>query len=113
LNCPALPALREDGSLAPGEADRRLPGNLNVSFAHVEGEALLLAMKDVAISSGSACTSATVKHSNVLKAIGVPDLLAHASIRFGLGRSNTAEEVDFAVGAAAKGVKRLRAMAPL
>ena len=113
LNGPALPALSEGGSLAPGELERRLPGNLNVSFAHVEGEALLLAMKDVAVSSGSACTSATLKPSHVLKAIGVPDLLAHASIRFGLGRPNTAEEVDFAVEAAAKGVKRLREMAPL
>jgi cysteine desulfurase len=113
LNGPALPALSEDGSLAPGEVERRLPGNLNVSFAHVEGEALLLAMKDVAVSSGSACTSATLKPSHVLKAIGVPDLLAHASIRFGLGRRNTAEEVDFAVEAAQRGVKRLREMAPL
>lgn len=113
LNGPALPALSDDGSLAPGVSDRRLPGNLNVSFAHVEGEALLLAMKDVAVSSGSACTSATLKPSHVLKAIGVPDLLAHASIRFGLGRRNTAEEVDFAVEAAGRGVKRLREMAPL
>ncbi len=113
LNGPALPALLEDGGLAPGAVERRLPGNLNVSFAHVEGEALLLAMKDVAVSSGSACTSATLKPSHVLKAIGVADLLAHASIRFGLGRSNTAEEVDFAVQAAARGVKRLREMAPL
>ena len=70
-------------------------------------------MKDVAVSSGSACTSATLKPSHVLKAIGVPDLLAHASIRFGLGRRNTAEEVDFAVEAAGRGVKRLREMAPL
>jgi cysteine desulfurase len=113
LNGPALPALSDDGSLPPGVSERRLPGNLNVSFAHVEGEALLLAMKDVAVSSGSACTSATLKPSHVLKAIGVSDLLAHASIRFGLGRSNTAEEVDFAVEAAGRGVKRLREMAPL
>jgi cysteine desulfurase len=113
LNGPALPALSDDGSLAPGVSDRRLPGNLNLSFAHVEGEALLLAMKDVAVSSGSACTSATLKPSHVLKAIGVPDLLAHASLRFGLGRRNTAEEVDFAVEAAGRGVKRLREMAPL
>ena len=113
LNGPALPELPADGSLTTGSAERRLPGNLNVSFAHVEGEALLLAMKDVAVSSGSACTSATLKPSHVLKAIGVPDLLAHASIRFGLGRRNTAEEVDFAVSAALRGVKRLREMAPL
>ncbi|MGH9400358.1 MAG: IscS subfamily cysteine desulfurase [Thermoanaerobaculia bacterium] len=113
LNGPVLPALSGDGSLPPGATDRRLPGNLNVSFAHVEGEALLIAMKDVAVSSGSACTSATLKPSHVLKAVGVPDLLAHASIRFGLGRRNTQEEVDFAVQAAARGVKRLREMAPL
>jgi cysteine desulfurase len=113
LNGPALPAIGPDGSLLPGQTDRRLPGNLNLSFAHVEGEALLIGMKDVAVSSGSACTSATLKPSHVLKAIGVTDELAHASIRFGLGRWNTAEEVDFAVGAAAKTVRRLREMAPL
>jgi cysteine desulfurase len=113
VNGPALPALAEDGGLAADALERRLPGNLNLSFAHVEGEALLLGMKDVAVSSGSACTSATLKPSHVLKAIGVPDDLAHASIRFGLGRWNTAEEVDFAVEAAAKTVTRLRQMAPL
>jgi cysteine desulfurase len=113
LNGPGLPPIGPDGSLLPGQTDRRLPGNLNLSFAHVEGEALLIGMKDVAVSSGSACTSATLKPSHVLKAIGVADELAHASIRFGLGRWNTAEEVDFAVGAAAKTVRRLREMAPL
>ena len=106
LNGPALPAFRGDGSLSPGAAESRLPGNLNLSFAHVEGEALLLGMKDVAVSSGSACTSATLKPSHVLKAIGVPDELAHASIRFGLGRWNTAEEVDFTVEAASRTVRR-------
>jgi cysteine desulfurase len=113
LNGPELPALAQDGGLAPGQMERRLPGNLNLSFAHVEGEALLLGMKDVAVSSGSACTSATLKPSHVLRAIGVPNDLAHASIRFGLGRWNTAEEVDFAVEAAARSVRRLREMAPL
>jgi cysteine desulfurase len=113
LNGPGLPAIGPDGGLLPGQDERRLPGNLNLSFAHVEGEALLIGMKDVAVSSGSACTSATLKPSHVLKAIGVADELAHASIRFGLGRWNTAEEVDFAVGAAAKTVRRLREMAPL
>ena len=113
LNGPELPGLSADGSLPPGKGDRRLPGNLNLSFAHVEGEALLIGMKDVAVSSGSACTSATLKPSHVLKAIGVPDELAHASIRFGLGRWNTEEEVDFTVGAAARTVARLRQMAPL
>jgi cysteine desulfurase len=113
LNGPALSAIGPDGSLLPGQTDRRLPGNLNLSFAHVEGEALLIGMKDVAVSSGSAYTSATLKPSHVLKAIGVADELAHASIRLGLGRWNTAEEVDFAVGAAARTVRRLREMAPL
>jgi len=112
-NGPSLPPLAENGDFASRGVDRRLPGNLNLSFSHVEGEALLLGMKDVAVSSGSACTSATLKPSHVLKAIGIPDELAHASIRFGLGRWNTEEEVAFAVEAAARSVRRLREMAPL
>jgi cysteine desulfurase len=112
LNGPALPEIEADGSLAPGAEERRLPGNLNLSFAGVEGEALLMGLKDVAVSSGSACTSASLQPSHVLKAIGVPDELAHASIRFGLGRPNTAEEVDFTVGAVAATVKRLRELMP-
>jgi cysteine desulfurase len=92
VNGPALPALATDGSLPAGE-DGRLPGNLNLSFEGVEGEALLMGLKDVAVSSGSACTSASLQPSHVLKAIGVPDDLAHASNRFGLGRPNTSEEV--------------------
>ena len=103
LNGPELPPIEADGSLAPGAEERRLPGNLNLSFAGVEGEALLLGLKDVAVSSGSACTSASLQPSHVLKAIGVPDDLAHASIRFGLGRPNTAEEVDFTIGASLRG----------
>src|SRR5215831_9497270 len=94
LNGPPLPEIEEDGSLAPGVVERRLPGNLNVSFSGVEGEALLVSMKDVAVSSGSACTSATLEPSHVLTALGVPADLAHASIRFGIGRWTTAEEVD-------------------
>ena len=113
VNGPPLPALAPDGGLVGEAVERRLPGNLNLSFAHVEGEALLLGMKDVAVSSGSACTSASLKPSHVLKAVGVPDELAHASIRFGLGRWNTPEEVDFTVEAAARAVRRLREMAPL
>src|SRR5207302_9734254 len=74
-----------------GHPTERLPGNLNVSFAHVQGEALMMAMKTVAVSSGSACTSASVEPSYVLRACGVPDDLAHASLRFGLGRFTTAE----------------------
>ncbi|HSE63413.1 MAG TPA: IscS subfamily cysteine desulfurase [Thermoanaerobaculia bacterium] len=112
LNGPPLPEIGPDGSLAAGTFERRLPGNLNLAFAGVEGEALLMGLKDVAVSSGSACTSATLRPSHVLKAIGVPDDLAHASIRFGLGRSNTEEEVDYAVGAVAATVRRLRELAP-
>jgi cysteine desulfurase len=112
LNGAPLPGVAADGSLAPGSNDERLPGNLNLAFAGVEGEALLMGLKDVAVSSGSACTSATLRPSHVLKALGVPDDLAHASIRFGLGRSNTAEEVDYVVGAVAAAVKRLRELAP-
>ena len=108
LNGPPLPELSPDGSLAAGVDERRLPGNLNLSFAGVEGEALLMGLKDVAVSSGSACTSASLRPSHVLKALGVSDDLAHASIRFGLGRSNTEEEVDYTIGAVASAVRRLR-----
>jgi cysteine desulfurase len=112
VNGPALPGIAADGSLLPGEDEGRLPGNLNLSFEGVEGEALLMGLKDVAVSSGSACTSASLQPSHVLKAIGVPDDLAHASIRFGLGRSNTREEVDFTIGAVAAAVRRLRDLSP-
>ncbi|MBI3785350.1 MAG: IscS subfamily cysteine desulfurase, partial [Deltaproteobacteria bacterium] len=80
-----------------GHPTNRLPGNLNVSFAYVEGESLLMGLKDIAVSSGSACTSATLEPSYVLKALGVGEDLAHTSIRFGLGRFNTEEEVDYVV----------------
>jgi len=113
VNGAPLPAIREDGSLAEGAVEERLPGNLNLSFAGVEGEALLMGIRDVAVSSGSACTSASLRPSHVLKALGVSDDLAHASIRFGLGRGNTEEEVDFTIEAVEKTVKRLRAMAPM
>jgi cysteine desulfurase len=96
-----------------GSLEHRLPGNLNVSFAYVEGEALMMAVKDVAVSSGSACTSASLEPSYVLKAMGVGDELAHSSIRFGLGRFTTEEEVDHVVGLFAAKVKRLRDMSPL
>jgi cysteine desulfurase len=95
-----------------GHPVQRLPGNLNVSFGYVEGESLLMAMKEVAVSSGSACTSATVEPSYVLRALGVGDELAHSSIRFGLGRWNTEEEVDFVVEKVAERVTRLREMSP-
>jgi cysteine desulfurase len=113
LNGAALPAIEADGALCAGVEERRLPGNLNVSFAGVEGEALLVSMKDVAVSSGSACTSASLAPSHVLTAIGVPPELAHASIRFGLGRWSTAEEVDYAIETAVKAVERLREKSPL
>ena len=96
-----------------GSLEHRLPGNLNVSFAYVEGEALMMAVKDVAVSSGSACTSASLEPSYVLKAMGVGDELAHSSIRFGLGRFTTEEEVDHVIGLFAAKVKRLRDMSPL
>ena len=113
LNGPPLPPLAEDGSLLEGVPDARLPGNLNVSFRGVDGEALLVGLKDVAVSSGSACTSASLEPSHVLTAIGVPSDLAHASLRFGLGRWNTEEEIDFAAEAAAAAVLRLREKSPL
>lgn len=96
-----------------GSLEHRLPGNLNVSFSYVEGEALMMAIKDVAVSSGSACTSASLEPSYVLRAMGVPDDLAHSSIRFGLGRFTTAEEIEHVVRLVATKVKRLREMSPL
>jgi cysteine desulfurase len=97
-----------NGSLA-----HRLPGNLNVSFAYVEGEALMMAIKDVAVSSGSACTSASLEPSYVLRAMGVSEDLAHSSIRFGLGRFTTEEEIDYVTRLVVEKVGRLRDMSPL
>ncbi|HSK03595.1 MAG TPA: IscS subfamily cysteine desulfurase [Kofleriaceae bacterium] len=96
-----------------GSLEHRLPGNLNISFAFVEGESLLMALKDVAVSSGSACTSASLEPSYVLRALGVGDELAHTSIRFGLGRFNTEAEVDYVIELVATSVERLRALSPL
>ncbi|MBI2804393.1 MAG: IscS subfamily cysteine desulfurase [Planctomycetes bacterium] len=96
-----------------GHPAERLPGNLNLSFAHVQGDALLMALKNVAVSSGSACTSASVEPSYVLRAMGVPDEAAHASIRFGLGRFNTQEEVDYTIEEVARCVRHLRALNPM
>jgi cysteine desulfurase len=96
-----------------GSLEHRLPGNLNVSFACVEGEALMMAIKDVAVSSGSACTSASLEPSYVLRALGVEEDMAHSSIRFGIGRFNTEEEVDFVARLVIDKVKKLREMSPL
>jgi cysteine desulfurase len=96
-----------------GSLEHRLPGNLNISFAYVEGEAMLMALKDVAVSSGSACTSASLEPSYVLRAVGVGEELAHTSIRFGIGRFNTSEEVDFVIDLVAKKVTKLRELSPL
>jgi cysteine desulfurase len=96
-----------------GHPDERLPGNANISFAYVEGEGLMMGIKDVAVSSGSACTSASLEPSYVLRALGVGDELAHSSIRFGLSRFNTEEEVDYIIDHVVREVNRLREMSPL
>jgi len=96
-----------------GSWENRLPGNLNISFAYVEGESLLMGINDIAVSSGSACTSATLEPSYVLKALGTGDDLAHSSIRFGLGRFNTEAEVDYVADRVVDTVSRLRELSPL
>jgi cysteine desulfurase len=96
-----------------GHPTERLYGNLNISFAYVEGEALLMGVKEIALSSGSACTSATLEPSYVLRALGVGSDLAHSSIRFGLGRFTTAEEVEYTIDRMIKAVNHLREMSPL
>src|SRR5438093_236444 len=104
---------RLDETYINGSMEHRLPGNLNISFAYVEGESLLMGINDIAVSSGSACTSATLEPSYVLKALGVGDDLAHTSIRFGLGRFNTEEEVDYVAGRVIETVRKLRELSPL
>ncbi len=96
-----------------GSMEHRLPGNLNISFSFVEGEGLMMALKDVAVSSGSACTSASLEPSYVLRALGIEEELAHTSIRFGLGRFTTEEEVDFVLDLVEKKVNKLRSLSPL
>mgnify|MGYP005840028165 FL=1 len=96
-----------------GSMESRLPGNINISYAYVEGEGLLMGLKGLAVSSGSACTSASLEPSHVLKALGVGDELAHSSIRYGLGRFTTEEEVDYAIQITVEAVNRLREMSPL
>ncbi|MCK9990970.1 MAG: IscS subfamily cysteine desulfurase [Rugosibacter sp.] len=96
-----------------GDLEQRVPHNLNISFNFVEGESLMMAIKDIAVSSGSACTSASLEPSYVLRALGLPDELAHSSIRFTLGRWTTSEDVDFAIALLKKSIGHLREMSPL
>ncbi|MCH7768583.1 MAG: IscS subfamily cysteine desulfurase [Nitrospinae bacterium] len=96
-----------------GHAERRLPGTSNLSFAYVEGESLMMGLNEIAVSSGSACTSAILEPSHVLRALGVGEELAHSSIRFSLGRFNTEEEVDYVIQRVKETVERLREMSPL
>ncbi|MGL4679395.1 MAG: aminotransferase class V-fold PLP-dependent enzyme, partial [Plesiomonas shigelloides] len=96
-----------------GDLEQRMAGNLNVSFAFVEGESLIMALKDLAVSSGSACTSASLEPSYVLRALGLNDELAHSSIRFSIGRYTTEEEVDYAIELCRSAVTRLRELSPL
>jgi cysteine desulfurase len=117
--CRALRDRLHDGLLADlpdvslnGHPEERLPNNLNLSFAHVQGEALLMALRNVAVSSGSACTSASVEPSYVLRAMGVADELAHSSLRFGVGRFNTTEEVDYVIAEVIRVVRHLRSLNP-
>ena len=107
----ALTVLEE--SYVNGNVEHRLPHVANISFKYVEGEGLMMAMKDLAVSSGSACTSASLEPSYVLKSLGLSDDLAHSSIRFGLGRFTTEEEVDYAVEVTKKAVTHLRELSPL
>lgn len=100
-------------SYVNGNVENRLPHTANISFKYVEGEGLMMAMKDMAVSSGSACTSASLEPSYVLKSLGLSDDLAHSSIRFGLGRFTTEEEVDFAIENTLKAVNHLRELSPL
>jgi cysteine desulfurase len=96
-----------------GDLEHRLPGNLNLSFAYVEGEGLMMGIKSLAVSSGSACTSASLEPSYVLRALGVEEELAHTSLRFGVGRFTTEQEIDYAVEQVVAAVRRLREMSPL
>jgi cysteine desulfurase len=96
-----------------GDATQRIPGNLNISFAYVEGEGLMMGIKDLAVSSGSACTSASLEPSYVLRALGVEEELAHTSLRLGIGRFTTEAEIDQAIDSITASVNKLRAMSPL
>jgi cysteine desulfurase len=106
----AIPQMALNGPDFEAHSDLRLPGNLNCTFHNVDGEALMMSMRDVALSSGAACTSTNPEPSHVLRALGLSDDLTRASLRFGLGRFNTQEEVEFAAGSVAAAVQRLRAL---
>ncbi len=96
-----------------GDMEHRVPHNLNISFAYVEGESLIMAIKDVAVSSGSACTSASLEPSYVLRALGRNDELAHSSIRFTIGRFTTVEEIDYTIDLLQRKIGKLRELSPL
>lgn len=115
LSSKFLKAMREEVThiVLNGDENRRYDGNLNISFACVEGESMIMAIKDLAVSSGSACTSASLEPSYVLRAIGVGEDMAHTSIRIGFGRFTTEEEVDYAISIIKHQVTRLREMSPL
>ncbi len=102
-----------DETAVNGSMERRLPGNLNMSFALVDGESLLMAIPDIALSTGSACTSATIEPSHVLRALGIGEEMAHSSIRFGLGRFNTDEEIEYVAQRVIDSVLKLRALSPV
>lgn len=115
LSAKFLKAMREEVThiVLNGDEQQRYDGNLNISFSCVEGESMIMAIKDLAVSSGSACTSASLEPSYVLRAIGVGEDMAHTSIRFGFGRFTTEEEVDRAISVIGTQVDRLREMSPL
>lgn len=96
-----------------GDETHRIPGNVNFSFAYIEGESMIMAIKDLAVSSGSACTSASLEPSYVLRALGLEDEMAHTSIRFGFGRFTTDDDVEFAIETVKKHVNKLRELSPL
>ena len=110
-----LDAMRDEVTeiVLNGDEQQRYQGNLNISFSCVEGESMIMALKDIAVSSGSACTSASLEPSYVLRAIGVEEDMAHTSLRIGFGRFTTDEEVDYAIKLVGKEVTRLREMSPL
>ncbi len=96
-----------------GDKDKRWPGNINLSFAYIEGESMIMAIKELAVSSGSACTSASLEPSYVLRSLGLDDEMAHTSIRFGIGRFTTEEEINYAVELIKSKIDKLRQLSPL